>query len=152
LQKNQPLLFGLATDDSHNYHQYGSAYSNAGRGWVMVLADSLTPKSLISAMERGAFYSSTGVLLKDINFEDNKLHLTVQAEPNVTYTIAFIGVTKEEQQSHLLKEVTGTEAHFELTKDHLFVRVKVTSDKVKTNPFQEGEHEMAWTQPVQYRN
>lgn len=54
LQKNQPLLFGLATDDSHNYHQYGSAYSNAGRGWVMVHADSLTPKSLINAMEAGA--------------------------------------------------------------------------------------------------
>jgi hypothetical protein len=47
-KKNQPLLYGLATDDSHNYHQMGSAYSNSGRGWVMVYADSLNAASLIS--------------------------------------------------------------------------------------------------------
>lgn len=152
LQKNQPLLFGLATDDSHNYHQYGSAYSNAGRGWVMVHADSLTPRSLINALEAGAFYATTGVLLSEISVEHNTINLSVQPESNVTYTTAFIGATREEQQTRILKEVAGTEAHFELTKDHLFVRSRVTSNKVKTNPFQEGEYEMAWTQPVVFRD
>ena len=33
-----PLLFGLATDDSHNYHQLAIGKSNTGRGWVMVKA------------------------------------------------------------------------------------------------------------------
>ena len=152
LQKNQPLLLGLATDDSHNYHQYGTAYSNAGRGWVMVYADSLASNSLINALEAGSFYASTGVLLEEVNFDKNTLHINVQPEVNVTYTITFIGVTKEDKRSTILKKVTGTEANFELTKDHLFVRAKVTSDKIKTNPFQEGEYEMAWTQPVVYRN
>lgn len=151
LQKDQPLLFGLATDDSHNYHQFGSAYSNAGRGWVMVHADSLNPKSLINALEQGSFYASTGVLLDDVNFDNNKLHISVKEEPNVTYNISFIGVTKDERQSRILKTVTSTEADFELTKDHLFVRGTVTSDKIKTNPFQEGEYEKAWTQPVMFK-
>ena len=152
LQKDQPLLFGLATDDSHNYHQFGSAYSNAGRGWVMVHADSLNPKSLINALEQGSFYASSGVLLDDVYFDNNKLHISVKGEANVTYNISFIGVTKDEHQSRLLKTVTSTEADFELTKDHLFVRARVTSDKIKTNPFQEGEYEKAWTQPVIYKD
>ena len=149
-QKDQPLLYGLATDDSHNYHQFGSAYSNAGRGWVMVDSDSLTSRSLIHALEAGAFYASTGVLLEEINFNNNKLHLLVNAEPNVVYTIAFIGVVAGEQQSKVLKEVVGTKAEFELEKGHLFVRARITSNKLKPNPYQENEYETAWTQPIVY--
>ncbi|NJW55442.1 histidinol-phosphatase, partial [Salinimicrobium sp. CDJ15-91] len=32
IQAGKPLLYGLATDDSHHYHKFGSRYSNAGRG------------------------------------------------------------------------------------------------------------------------
>ncbi len=53
--RNQPLMYGLATDDSHNYHQVGSAYSNAGRGWVMVYTDSLKPASLIIRIGKWGF-------------------------------------------------------------------------------------------------
>jgi hypothetical protein len=148
--RNQPLLLGLATDDSHNYHQFGSAYSNAGRGWVMVHADSLTPESLINAMEAGEFYSSTGVTFKDVTFTDNKLSLHVDAEEGTTYIIEFIGVKKDGQESEVLEKFRGTEANFAVTENYLFVRCRVTSDKRKTNPFQEGEYEMAWTQPVVY--
>ena len=52
-----PLLFGLATDDSHNYHQLAVGKSNTGRGWVMVKAKSLSPANIISSMEKGDFYS-----------------------------------------------------------------------------------------------
>lgn len=150
--KNQPLLFGLATDDSHNYHQFGSAYSNAGRGWVMVHADSLTPASLIHAMEAGEFYASTGITLKDVAFRNNELSLHVQAEQGVNYTIEFIGVQSGTHQAEVLEKIAGTEASFTVTDSYLFVRCRITSDKIKPNPFQEGEFEMAWTQPVVYGN
>ena len=146
--RNQPLLLGLATDDSHNYHQFGSAYSNAGRGWVMVNAEVLTPESLIQALEAGSFYSSSGVKLDEVSFNNNDLTLKVGAESGVTYKIQFIGVKKGESESHVLKEASGTESSFLVTDDFLFVRAKVISDKVKTNPFQEGDFEVAWTQPV----
>lgn len=150
--KSQPLLLGLGTDDSHNYHQFRSAYSNAGRGWVMVHADSLTPESLINAMEAGEFYVSTGVMLKEVTFKDNKLALHVDAEQGINYTIEFIGVDKEGVESEVLEKLTGTEAEFPVTENYLFVRCRVTSDKIKPNPFKEGEYEMAWTQPVVYSN
>jgi hypothetical protein len=146
--RNQPLMYGLATDDSHNYHQVGSAYSNAGRGWVMVYADSLKPASLITALENGDFYASTGVTLKQVTLKGNLLNIKIDALDNVKYTIDFVGVAKGEERSRVLKSVSANEASFDLSADYLFVRARITSDKKKENPFREADVEMAWTQPV----
>lgn len=148
LDRNQPLMYGLATDDSHNYHEFGGAFSNAGRGWVMVRAASLTPEALIAAMEAGDFYASTGVVLEDVGWVNNILDVRVQPETGVTYTIEFIGVKKGKKKSEILKTVNGSRAQFSMTKSHRFVRARITSSKLKPNPFQEGDKEMAWTQPV----
>lgn len=147
-RKNQPFLLGLATDDSHNYHLFGSKYSNAGRGWVMVHADSLNPASLINAMEAGNFYATTGVLLDEIEVRENSLHVDVKEEQGVKYTIQFIGATGQDQHTTILKTESGPEATFELKDSYVFVRAKIISDKAKDNPFQEGDFETAWTQPV----
>jgi hypothetical protein len=147
-RKNQPFLLGMATDDSHNYHLFGSEYSNAGRGWVMVLADSLNPASLISAMEAGDFYSTTGVILDEIDVRESSLHIDVKEEEGVSYTIQFIGATGQDQHSRILKTVSGTEASLELNDSYIFVRARITSDKAKENPFSAGDYESAWTQPV----
>ncbi|MEQ8807865.1 MAG: histidinol-phosphatase [Imperialibacter sp.] len=151
LAAGKPLMYGVATDDSHNYHMFGDAYSNSGRGWVMVLADSLRPASLIEAMEAGDFYGSTGVTLSGIIQEGNKVRVEVGAEEGVAYTIQFIGVKKGEEMSSVLMEKKGIAAEFDLTEDIVFVRAKVVSDKYKENPFQEGDFETAWTQPVVYQ-
>ncbi|MDZ7649172.1 MAG: hypothetical protein U5K54_19505 [Cytophagales bacterium] len=47
------MMNGLVTDDSHNYHQFGLAFANAGRGWIMVQAESLQAEASIEAMEAG---------------------------------------------------------------------------------------------------
>jgi hypothetical protein len=141
-------MMGLATDDSHHYHLFGTQYSNAGRGWVMVRADSLTPASLIRAMEAGDFYATTGVILDDIEVREKSLHVDVREEPGVTYEIQFIGATSQDQNTSVLKSVTGPEATFELQDSYIFVRARIVSDKKKENPFNDGDFETAWTQPV----
>ncbi|MBX2896030.1 MAG: histidinol-phosphatase [Cyclobacteriaceae bacterium] len=146
--RNQPLMYGLATDDSHSYHQFGSSFSNAGRGWVMVQAKNLKTESIIEAMEAGRFYASTGVALKRLSFEDNVLKIAVAREEGVLYQIDFIGIAKKDNKPHVVKVVFGTGATFKVTDEYLFVRAKITSSKKKPNPFQEGDVEMAWTQPV----
>lgn len=147
-KKRQPLLLGLATDDSHNYHQFGTAFSNAGRGWVMVLASSLDAQALINALEKGDFYASTGVTLNQAKASKNEMTVEVKPEVGVSYTIEFIGVAKGIERSAVLKRVSSTSGKFQLTAQHYFVRARVISDKVKSNPYKEGEFEMAWTQPV----
>jgi hypothetical protein len=148
LAAGKPLMYGVATDDSHNYHMFGDAYSNSGRGWVMVQADSLRPASLIEAMEAGDFYGSTGVTLSEIIRKDDKLSVAVAGEEGVVYTIQFIGVRQGEEMSSVLMEKKGVAAEFELEEDIVFVRAKIVSDKYKENPFKEGDFETAWTQPV----
>lgn len=148
LKRGKPALLGLATDDSHNYHVSGSKYANAGRGWVMVRAVELTAGSLIEAMEKGDFYASTGVTLKEVRFKKNQLKISVDTEPGVNYKIQFVGCKAQDQETTILKETEGGAATFEVDPDLLFVRAKIISDKLKENPFSEGDYEVAWSQPV----
>ena len=152
LQQGKPLLYGLATDDAHNYHTYNGEHSNPGRGWVMVRAAQLTPTALIEAMERGDFYASTGVTLEDVRLRDRlrdkTLSVRVVAEEGVTYRIQFWGAQLGESKAQLLKEVTGTQGAYALQEDDLYVRAKIISSQPQENPFAEGDTEVAWTQPV----
>lgn len=150
LQANKPLLYGLAVDDAHNYHVFDQNSSNPGRGWVMVLSESLAPASLIEAMEKGDFYSTTGVTMKEINFDGETLSVAVQPENGVDYTIQFFG-TKNSNPSEsgvLLKEIKGVTGDYTLEVDDMYVRAKIISSKPKENPYQIGDTETAWTQPV----
>lgn len=148
LKANKPMMYGLATDDSHHYHREGVKWSNAGRGWIMVYAPSLNPASLIAAMEAGQFYSSTGVILKKLEFKRNTLSVEVAAEAGISYNITFSGCKKGSPVPEVFRTVKGFRAHFQLTDDMLYVRSKITSSKLHKNPIEDIFYEMAWTQPV----
>ena len=148
LENNKPLMYGLATDDSHHYHKAGHSWSNAGRGWVMVQSDTLTAEALIHSLESGDFYSSTGVKLKTLAQDDNKISIEIEAEKGVTYKMSFIGCKKGETETKTLKLVEELQAEFKITEDMLFVRCKITSSKLQENPIENMLFEMAWTQPI----
>lgn len=97
-QTNDPLLYGLAVDDSHDYGRMdrtppviNEVGTHAGRAWVMVLADELSHAKLVQAMLRGDFYCSTGVALEQIHFDGKTINLKIDAVPGTTYTTRFIG-------------------------------------------------------------
>lgn len=148
LADDKPLIYGLATDDSHSYHHHGREFANAGRGWIMVQADSLNPHSLIEAMELGQFYGSTGVVLDEVAFDGNTITVRVKPEDGVDYRIEFIGAKKGAEDPEIFESTEGTMAEFKLTDDILFVRAKITSDKLQVNPIEDIIYETAWTQPV----
>ena len=148
LRVGKPLMYGLATDDSHNYHTFGAEYSNAGRGWVQVRAANLSPEALIAALEAGDFYASTGVELSEYEATAEEIHLKIAAEPGITYEIAFLGASPEDTTTAVRQVSTGPEARYAFGKNDRLVRVRITSSKEKSNPFQPGDKEMAWTQPV----
>jgi len=146
IEDGKPPLYGLATDDSHNYLEYKVGLSNPGRGWIMVRAEELTPKALISAMEKGDFYATTGVLFKKLQTKKGTLTVEVDAKKDTRYTIQFWGSRDSERV--LLKEVKATRASYKLTDKDLYVRAKIISDTPQKNPFQAGDTETAWTQPL----
>lgn len=148
IKNNKPIMYGLATDDSHHYHVKGSKWSNAGRGWIMVKTDSLNPASIIAAMETGQFYASTGVELKTLTTDKQTISVEVKKETDISYEISFIGCKKGQSEAEELISVKGDKASFEITEDMLFVRCKITSSKLQKNPIEGILYETAWTQPV----
>lgn len=148
LKNNKPLMYGLATDDSHHYHKQGKSFSNAGRGWVMVQADTLSAVSLIHALESGNFYSSTGVTLKKLTNDTTTISVEVASETGVSYEISFIGCKKGQTETEVFKTVNATTAEFKITEDLLFARCTITSSKLQENPIEDILYEMAFTQPV----
>ena len=144
---NKPLIFGLATDDSHNYHFDSIKRSNPGRGWVMVNAKKLEINSLIEALESGDFYSSSGVEIKKLIRNESKIYVEINPVDDIDYEIIFIGYQNNSSHVSELKRVYDTSAEYNFTENDLFVRVKVNSNQIKTNPNVIGETTQAWTQP-----
>jgi len=146
-------LFGIATDDTHNYFTFSPAYSNPGRGWVVVRAPALTPEAIVEAMRRGDFYSSTGVELKDIRYSRSRYFLDIEEEEGVTYTTRFIGTRMIDDQpgevGEVFLETTDNPAVYRLRGDELYVRAKVISSRMQSNQA-EGEEapQYAWLQPL----
>ena len=166
-----PLLYGMATDDGHSYHNIPSRASEPGRGWVMVLAPDLTPAALIESMESGRFYASSGVTLDEVTATPKSLSITVRPDPDATYRIDFIGTLKgfdrnsepirdtmgkklpntrrySSEIGTVLKSVNDTTGKYDFTGEELYVRARITSTRVHPNPSVPGEFERAWTQPV----
>ena len=135
----KPLMFGIATDDSHNYHQQSTSLSNTGRGWVMVNTKNLETNNIIAQMEAGNFYSSSGVYLKSLVSDNKGVSIEIDPEPNIEYGIHFIGYKKGEDNTKLLKSVDGTKANYLFEKDDIFVRVKIVSTALMPNPYTDGE-------------
>ena len=168
-------LYGLASDDTHEYHNPGMARSTPGRGWIMVRANYLTPESLIRAIKSGDFYATSGVTLSEVRFDADAKTLSLDVVPDgtATYTTQFIGSLEgvdltatpmkakggdgvERQTTgkyadavgQVLATVDGTHASYTLKGNELYVRAVVTSSEAPSEPSREGQKAQAWTQPV----
>ncbi len=88
-----PPIFGVATDDTHHYHEFAGNKANPGRAWIMVRAERLSPEAILAAMDRGDFYATTGVELSRMDFDAaaGTLAIEVKPQPGAKYTIEFIG-------------------------------------------------------------
>jgi hypothetical protein len=173
MRLNQGLnpIFCLAMDDTHGYYKNKIGESYPGRGWVMVKAQALNTENIISSLEEGNFYSTTGVILEDVQTNDRALTIHIREEVNTVYHTQFIGTPKEfdassepvlnaqSEPAHITRvysteigqvfaETKDNPAIFYFTGTEMYVRAKIISDKLQDNPYAEGDIETAWTQPI----
>lgn len=152
LEHGLGLLYGVATDDSHNYREFGIGKHNPGRGWVMVEAGENTAEEIIRAMSLGHFYASTGVTLRDVQFDGRTMRIWIEEVPGVRYTTRFVGTRHTRkgamQPSEVFLSTEANPAEFTFSGDELYVRAKITSDHLHPNPYLAGDRECAWVQPV----
>lgn len=131
------MLYGLAVDDAHHFKRHDDrTASRPGKGWIVVRADTLSPRALLAAIERGDFYSSTGVELTDVVASDTALTVTVRRTAWSKYRIRFIG-----NGGRVLQESLESPATYRIRGDEGYVRAKVF----------ESNGAVAWTQPVSVR-
>ena len=143
-------LYGIATDDSHEYH---GGNVSPGRGWIMVKAERLEADLLMKALESGEFYGSSGVTLQDVSFRAGIIELEIEGQPVVAYKTQFIG-TRSGEEAAVGEELAVSESLqpvYRLRGDELYVRARVTSSRDHPNPSYDGQKEQAWTQPVGWR-
>jgi len=169
ISAGHPPVYGVATDDTHGYNNH------IFHGWVYVRSQKLDCDALIQAMKRGDFYSSSGVVLKDVKFDAAAGTLTVEVDPKAdeTYEIAFIvtradfdrattefddpvddkkparkGLKYSDTIGVTAKKVEGTSASYTMQPEDLYVRATITSSKQMVRPALCGPFvETAWTQP-----
>ena len=145
------LLYGVATDDSHN-HGVSEGVSVPGRGWVMVRSKALTEDDIVRAMKAGSFYASSGVILKDVRRTGDVIEIEIDSVPGTEYLTEFIATRILDEGPGPVGEVvarsTDTTATYALAGNELYVRARITSSTPHPRPYKAGDYEMAWTQPM----
>lgn len=128
------LLYGIAVDDAHTFKDPGNpAVAGPGRGWVVVRAPSLDARSILSALEAGDFYASTGVELADYQLTPSSMTVSIRTDSWAKYRVQFIG-----KGGRLLHEAIESPASYTFRGDEGYVRAKVI----------ESNGRLAWCQPV----
>ena len=127
-------IFAVAVDDSHSLKRLGDPKaSTPGHGWVVVRASELTPTAILTALERGEFYSSTGVDLDDYQVTPSKIRVKIKEARLRKYTTVFIG-----SGGKILQTSIELESVYRRKGNEKYVRVKIVDSNGK----------IAWTQPV----
>lgn len=151
------LIYGVSSDDAHQFRRWGTGVSNPGRGWVMVKAPELTAAAITRAMRGGHFYATSGVILDRVT-RGRTYEVSVDLEatrkemgsPYLTgrhledgtpgYIIQFIG-----PGGRILTEVDAVEASIQVTDDLSYVRARVVFRRLRSGGGYEAFY--AWTQP-----
>ncbi len=171
LSQGGQLLYGLATDDAHNYH---GGNAGPGKGWVMIKSDHLNENAILDAIDKGDFYASTGVELNTISFKGKTLKVAINPREGESYVTEYIGTrrgfnteseptldasgnpfenttrTYSDEIGTVLAVSDGIESSYSFKGDELYVRARITSSAGHVDP-STGKilgKQKAWVQPV----
>ncbi|MDP4119054.1 MAG: hypothetical protein Q8873_07690 [Bacillota bacterium] len=122
------LIWGIGTDDFHRWE-------DLSRAFTVIYAPSRSKKDIINAIKRGRFYVSNGLLIKDVNFENNVLKISAKEEvPTFSNGCRFTVVG---EHGRVLLTRFGDELVYEVNDKEKYIRVQITSEYGS----------MLWTQP-----
>lgn len=87
LLRNGSRSYCHGADDNHNKMPFGDPMCDSFGAWTMVMADSLDYKSVISALEKGKFYATTGPTIKHLEIKKGlkpKVHIECSPASRIT--------------------------------------------------------------------
>ncbi len=127
-------IYGIAVDDAHHFQgEFSKERANPGRGWIAIRATGLDPDLLMTALEAGHFYASTGVVLADVSVRPDRLTITIEQDRDFGFHTTFVGA-----EGRVLGTTTENPATYVLNGDPTYVRAIVRNSR----------GDQAWTQPL----
>lgn len=121
-------IWGFASDDMHDLRR------DAGRAWIMVRTDVVNEDSILGALKRGSFYSTTGANINEISAGEKVIDIRV----NQLSKIKFLGF-----KGKLLSAIVSYEAQYKIKGNEVYVRIEIKDLDSKKK---------AWTQPFFINN
>jgi hypothetical protein len=132
------LIYGVAADDSHHYHDFTPKMANPGRGWICVQAESLSQSSIMQSIRNGDFYASTGVYLDELNRSDTSFNITIGTGEDDPLKSTEYVTTITGNGGRILTETDALNINYQVPDDESYIRATIRS----SGGFK------AWTQPI----
>jgi hypothetical protein len=126
-------LWGTATDDAHHFLTWGRPYSNPGRGWVVIRATHCREAELLTNLEAGEFYATTGLEIADLATSTAEIAIDIATRGDQHYTTRFIG-----RGGQVLDVQHGPSPRYQVTGHEGYVRARLD----------DSDGLSAWVQPV----
>jgi len=119
----------------------------------MVRGTEADPDAIVTAMQAGDFYASSGVVIRYMRTDAGCYTIEILAEDGIEYSTRFMGSRLDDSRtsdnaSEVLGQTSKNPASYVYQGDELFVRAVVESSRSHPNPHFEGDRERAWLQPV----
>ena len=122
------LVWGFANDDFHRWY-------DLARTWNVIYSISNEHVEIKNSILNGNFYASTGLILNEFEFLNNKVTVSASAKDTYMKRNKYLFIGKHGQ---ILSEQENEYGEYKLAGDEMYVRVQVIS-----------EHgAMLWTQPI----
>lgn len=133
LLTNGRRVWGVAVDDSHHLKRpWDTDMAPPGKAWIAVRGAQRDARSILSAIEAGDFYASTGVEIAEYSVTKNVMTVSIKTKNQARYRTEFIG-----PKGRLLYESQENPAAFTLSGKEGYVRARVTDSNGR----------IAWLQP-----
>lgn len=159
LADGRPCVYGTACDDSHFYDEerIHTKHGGVGGGFVVVhLPGRMTPANIMRALQRGDFYSSSGIFFDSIVMDHGQRTLKVKVRPvrgahcrirfnatrkNFDRTVKYLHIPYPENPQYdrdvpvysedvgrVVYEKDGWTAQYRMAPDELYVRATAVTD------------------------
>lgn len=120
-------ILPFATDDNHHQSEPGEPGFEFFRGFTVLKAPELRYSSLIHALDQGAFFASTGPMIKNLWLEDGIIHL----ECSPVQGVYIHGNLYRHRASKVVGDDTIIQLDFDLgstfvDSDYLFIKIMDT--------------------------
>lgn len=132
LTDGRPMV-GIAVDDAHHFRRWGRRYANPGRAWMMLRVADLREADVLTALETGDCYATTGVTLEMLEARSGVMELTIAPQWELHYRTTFIGAGGQ-----VLDVQEGLHARHQLRPGESYVRARIEDSDGLT----------AWTQAL----